>query len=66
MAVFKSLPNYVYNRPGIYAHFNGEGIYETKDNEQVAILEACKPFIQRVDKAAPEKPKPKAPATKKK
>lgn len=70
MAVFKSLPNYEYSRPGIYVHFNGEGIYETNDGIQIAILEKCKPFIQRIDKeeekAVPVKPKSKATASKKK
>ena len=63
MAVFKSLPNYEYNKSRIYAHFNGDGIFESTDENVIAGLEKAKPFIERVDKLitkSPAKPAAKA------
>ncbi len=61
MAKYKTLPNYELIREGVYVAFNGDGIYETNDENIITVLDECKPFIQRLDE---EKPKTK-PATKK-
>lgn len=65
MAVFKSLPNYEYNKSGIYAHFNGDGIFESTDEGVITELEKAEPFVERVDKPvtkAATKPAAKAAA----
>lgn len=64
-ATFKAgVPNYEYNRDGIYAHFNGDGLLVTNDAKVIAALSTAQPFIKRVDeqpKAAPKKTRAKTP-----
>ena len=59
MAQYKCLPMYEYIRPGIHVQFNQAGEYFTTDPKIIAALDACAPFIQRVDvpEQAEEKPK---------
>lgn len=64
-AKYKTIPNYEYNREGVYALFNGEGILVTNDQKVTQALDKAKPFIQRIDKPEPKpaaKPKPKSKA----
>ncbi|MCY8265626.1 hypothetical protein MOC74_19340 [Bacillus haynesii] len=63
MAEYKTLPNYEFNRDGLYIVFNGYGVYNTNVEKEIAALDKAAPFIQRVDKPAP---KPKATAKTKK
>ncbi|MDQ0270729.1 hypothetical protein [Cytobacillus purgationiresistens] len=58
-AKFKAIPNYEYNRDGVYALFNGEGVLVTNDEKVIEALEKAKPFVQSEEKPAPEKPKAK-------
>ncbi|MEK5109843.1 hypothetical protein MHI57_24590 [Cytobacillus sp. FSL K6-0129] len=54
VAKFKAIPNYEYNRDGVYALFNGEGVLVTNDEKVIAALEKSKPFVQSLDKKAEE------------
>ncbi|MGO4897597.1 hypothetical protein ACG2QI_00715 [Bacillus sp. GM2] len=63
MAEYKTLPNYEFNRDGLYIVFNGYGIYNTNVEKEIAALDTAAPFIHRVDKPAT---KPKAPTKTKK
>ncbi len=58
MAKYKCLPYYELTRNGKTITFNIDGYYETNVQSQIDLLDACKPFIQRVDVEKPE-PKPK-------
>ncbi|MEK4970710.1 hypothetical protein MKX29_24200 [Cytobacillus sp. FSL R7-0696] len=69
IAKFKAIPNYEYNRGGVYALFNGEGVLVTNDEKVIAALEKSKPFVQSLDKkteAAEEKEAPAKPKSKSK
>ncbi|MGQ9336410.1 hypothetical protein [Bacillus paralicheniformis] len=63
MAEYKTLPNYEFNRDGLYIVFNGYGVYNTNVEKEIVALDKAAPFIQRVDKPAA---KPKAAAKPKK
>ncbi|TWM96317.1 hypothetical protein [Bacillus licheniformis] len=52
MAEYKTLPNYEFNRDGLYIVFNGYGVYNTNVEKEIAALDKAAPFIQRVDKPA--------------
>ncbi|OLF86342.1 hypothetical protein [Bacillus paralicheniformis] len=56
MAEYKTLPNYEFIRDGLYIVFNGYGVYKTNVEKEIAALDKCDPFIQRMDKPA-AKPK---------
>ncbi|WHX85784.1 hypothetical protein QNH18_16675 [Bacillus paralicheniformis] len=56
MAEYKTLPNYEFNRDGLYIVFNGYGVYNTNVEKEIVALDKAAPFIQRVDKPA-AKPK---------
>jgi hypothetical protein len=75
LAKYKSLPNYEIIRPKLHVQFNSEGVYETKNEKEIAFLDEKAPFIKRLDKEEKpaekpeekieEKPEPKkAPAKK--
>jgi hypothetical protein len=51
LAKYKSLPNYEIIRPKLHVQFNSEGVYETKNEKEIAFLDANAPFIERLDKA---------------
>jgi hypothetical protein len=61
MAKYKCDPNYEVIRPNIYVQFSPYGDYETQDEKVIAVLDACAPFVKRVDKA---ESKPQAPVKK--
>jgi len=64
MAKYKCLPYYELTRNGKTITFDIDGYYSTNVQSQIDLLDACQPFIQRVDK--PEsKPKPKTQTKKK-
>lgn len=63
IAKFKAIPNYEYNRDGVYALFNGEGVLVTNGEKVIAALEKAKPFVQTLDEPE-EKPAPAKPKTK--
>lgn len=67
MAIFKCIPSYEFIRPGIYVQFNSSGEYVTSDEKIIAALDACAPFIQRLDgpKVADEIVEPAEPTPKK-
>lgn len=66
MAKFKCIPNYELTRNGKTITFDIDGYYETNVKSQIDLLESCKPFIQRVDKAEKPKETPKKTSTPKK
>ncbi|QAT64720.1 hypothetical protein EQZ20_07280 [Bacillus glycinifermentans] len=63
MAEYKTIPNYEFNRDGLYIVFNGYGVYKTNVEKEIAALDKAVPFIQRVDKPA-SKPKSSSKAKK--
>jgi hypothetical protein len=71
LAKYKSLPNYEIIRPKLHVQFNSEGVYETKDEKEIAFLDEKAPFIERLDKEeksaekVEEKPAPKKAPVKK-
>jgi hypothetical protein len=50
LAKYKTLPNYELHRPEIHVLFNLEGVYETEKEAEIAYLDNCAPFIERLDK----------------
>lgn len=61
-AIFKSIPNYEYNRDGVYALFNGEGKFVTNDAKVIEALDKAKPFVSKEThdtQTQKRKPKPK-------
>lgn len=60
IVTFKAIPYYEYNREGIYASFNGDGLCTTNDEKVIEALSKCEPFIKRLE--AEVKPEPKTQA----
>jgi hypothetical protein len=67
LAKYKSLPNYEIIRPKLHVQFNSEGVYETKNEKEIAFLDEKEPFIKRLDKPEDKvTEKPEAKPTQKK
>ncbi|MFS0562617.1 hypothetical protein AB1K91_17975 [Terribacillus sp. 179-K 1B1 HS] len=49
MAKYQAIPNYEYIRPGLLVQFRPDGMYETRDEKEIAALDSAAPFIKLVD-----------------